>query len=419
MATRKPRAPQENDLDHLVRQLEALSLAFTPSSPIDSRELFAGRIDQLSRIVEVVSERGKHAALYGERGVGKTSLANFVSMFRIGDGTVVVKASCDSQDSFRSVWIRSLSHITIPIEKSAAGFLPNSRTEELRLVENLQKREQVTPSDLVSLLCLISTPCVFIFDEFDRITDTKVKSAFAEMLKGLSDAAPLITVVLVGVAEDVGHLVGHHESVERCLRQIHVPRMSEEELSEIIYKGSKRIGMKFAEVVRRAIVRLSDGFPHYVHLLAKNAARSAIQRRADRVGEIDLSVAIDSAITDAQESIREVYQKATLSTQRNLFRQVLLAAARSDVDEHGTFRATDLEVPMTEIVGKPYRVTAFFSPLNKLCSAERGGVLQKVVGRKGRRPRYRFANPLMKPYVLLKAEQASPATKHRQMKLTM
>ena len=109
-----------------------------------------------------------------------------------------------------------------------------------------------------------------------------------------------------------------------------------------------------------------------------------------------------------------------MSTQRNLFRQVLLAAARSDVDEHGTFRATDLEVPMTEIVGKPYRVAAFFSPLNKLCSVERGGVLQKVVGHKGRRPRYRFANPLMKPYVLLKAEQGtSPVTKQRQMKLTL
>ena len=49
--------------------------AFTPGAPIDSRDLFAGRTRQIDKAINTIFQRGQHAIIFGERGVGKTSLA--------------------------------------------------------------------------------------------------------------------------------------------------------------------------------------------------------------------------------------------------------------------------------------------------------------------------------------------------------
>jgi Cdc6-like AAA superfamily ATPase len=51
---------------------------FTPSTPVTVAELFAGRLDQMMRITDTIAETGRHAIVYGERGVGKTSLMQIV-----------------------------------------------------------------------------------------------------------------------------------------------------------------------------------------------------------------------------------------------------------------------------------------------------------------------------------------------------
>jgi predicted AAA+ superfamily ATPase len=61
--------------DMMVRFMRSGEV-FTPSATIDNQALFAGRVNQLNRIIGAVSQRGQHAILFGERGVGKTSLAN-------------------------------------------------------------------------------------------------------------------------------------------------------------------------------------------------------------------------------------------------------------------------------------------------------------------------------------------------------
>ena len=49
---------------------------FTSSAPIDSVALLRGRSAQMQRLVEAVSQVGQHAIIYGERGVGKSSIAS-------------------------------------------------------------------------------------------------------------------------------------------------------------------------------------------------------------------------------------------------------------------------------------------------------------------------------------------------------
>ena len=59
----------------LLERMPLVAEAFRPSAPIDRRSLFSGRTDQIAELFSVVAQPGAHAVVYGERGVGKTSLA--------------------------------------------------------------------------------------------------------------------------------------------------------------------------------------------------------------------------------------------------------------------------------------------------------------------------------------------------------
>lgn len=50
--------------------------AFTPAAPIQKRDLFSGRTKQFGDLADAVVSVGQHGVVFGERGVGKTSLAS-------------------------------------------------------------------------------------------------------------------------------------------------------------------------------------------------------------------------------------------------------------------------------------------------------------------------------------------------------
>ena len=67
---------------------------FTPATPIDRVDLFAGRAIQRSQVIDAVFRPGTHAILYGERGVGKTSLASVLAELLESAGDIVIAPAC-------------------------------------------------------------------------------------------------------------------------------------------------------------------------------------------------------------------------------------------------------------------------------------------------------------------------------------
>lgn len=68
-----------------LQRRAALAKVFTPAAPISRREAFSWRYEQISAVIEAVAEPGRHVILYGERGVGKTSLSNILAELYVGD----------------------------------------------------------------------------------------------------------------------------------------------------------------------------------------------------------------------------------------------------------------------------------------------------------------------------------------------
>jgi Mg-chelatase subunit ChlI len=100
-----PDTRPQTDEDWQRRIYDALQ-AFSPGAPIDEFSLLAGRVSQIDKMIETVMQRGQHAILYGERGVGKSSLANtFANRIVAGARSLTcIPVNCDPSDDFSSVW---------------------------------------------------------------------------------------------------------------------------------------------------------------------------------------------------------------------------------------------------------------------------------------------------------------------------
>jgi Cdc6-like AAA superfamily ATPase len=373
---------------------------FSPTAPIDERSLFAGRNEQVRKLVDAINQKGQHAILFGERGVGKTSLANVLASFLSGGSALFSpRVNCDTLDTYSSIWRKVFAEIDLVHEVRATGFSQGTQT---KCIDLLGADSDVSPDDVrrgLTILARNSLPIV-ILDEFDRLNQP-VKRAFADTIKTLSDHAVGATVVLVGVADSVDQLIEEHQSVERALVQVRMPRMSEGEIKEIIRRGLENLGMTIAEEALDRISLFSQGLPHYAHLLGLHSVRTALDDNLRL--DIDLSAvdaAIVKALQDAQHSVRSAWHKATLSTRKdNLFSDVLLSCALAPQDSLGYFAAQDVRQPLRQITGKQYDIPSFAQHLNEFSESKRGPILQKSGARK--RYRFRFINPLVQPFVIM------------------
>ncbi len=373
---------------------------FRPAAPITTQALFAGRVGEIRKVADAVSSAGQHAVVYGERGVGKTSLANILAPYlkTLGAPHLFSKVNCDRSDKdFPSVWRKAFEEIRITIREKQIGFGDDERATTLSMAENLPR--DLTPNDVKGLLQRIS-PAVLIFDEFDRLpVETAV--TFTDLIKMLSDNVVPATIIVVGVADTVDQLIRDHRSIERALIQIQMPRMTEMELLEILDKAAAQLQFKFKNSSRQYIVKLSEGLPHYVHLLGLYTVRHAAERGSLEVTMDDVKSGLHEAVENASQTIKREFHEATRSArQEALFEHVLLACALAAKDELSFFRAADVGAPLTEIMGKKYEITSFALHLKKFCSEERGNVLVKTGKKRGYR--YRFRNPLLEPYVIMR-----------------
>jgi hypothetical protein len=80
-----------------------------------------------------------------------------------------------------------------------------------------------------------------------------------------------------------------------------------------------------------------------------------------------------------------------------------LACALAKTDDEGFFTANDVVEPYSAIMKGKKRIAHFEKHLRRFSSEEGGKVLIKRGG--DRQQRFRFADPMMQPYVIIKGIQ--------------
>lgn len=381
-----------------------LETSFTPSAPVSERDLFAGRGRQLKSVLDAIGRTGQHVIVYGERGVGKTSLALVLREILAADDAESLAAyvSCTIGDSFDSIWRNVLKQVPLRRDVPQTGFVRSSQTFDGTLAERVPDAA-MTATTVREWLQLVGDArrTVVIVDEFDRLEQREVTTQFADTIKTLSDHRVSATVILLGVADSIETLIEEHASVDRALVQVRMPRMSDGELELILRRGLRRAQMAIAPAAVHTIVRLSQGLPNYTHELALLAGRQALSYLRTNVTDDDVDAAIEGAVSAREASVSSSHAGAISSPQRgHLYEKVLLACALAPLDDRGFFAPGDVRRPLERMTGRTFRVDAYTRHLSEFCENKRGRVLQ----REGttRRFRFRFADPVMQPYVIMR-----------------
>lgn len=381
------------------RALQMLAVLFKPNSPINTAHLFAGRQEQRARFLQVLETPGQHMVIYGERGVGKTSFAKVMAR-EIADVGATATVRCSSDDSFVSVWTDALQDIGVSAQ-GGTGFASRSddaRTSAVKLIGAGRPREIAAALEHV---CEHNSAVVFFFDEFERLKG-KVRRSFADTIKILSDGEVRVTVVAIGVGETVDELIKEHGSVERATDQIRMPRMSTRELADILRTGFEPIGMRADQFARAKIIRLSQGLPHYTHLLALGAGRVAVAASASTVTMEHVDRALNLALEGGHRTHAEAYQTATAcSSDEDHYADILLAAALARGDKLGYFQPADVTGPLKTILERSSGVLPDISRyLEEMTKPDRGRALQRRA--ESNHYRYRFRRPMFQPYVIMR-----------------
>lgn len=387
------KAVPQTEQDWLYLEFEIRSLF--SSGPIDEEQLFAGRASQIKQLFEATLERSRHAVLFGERGVGKTSLANvFWRRFsKRLQSIVAARAQADPSDDFTSLWSKALRELrSAAITAGKDDLIPITVTSEMLSPDDVRLELQKCKPNAIPIL---------IIDEFDKLDDENAIALTANVIKSLADYSVNCTVIIVGVAESLSDLMREHASIKRSIIQVRLDRMDDHELQEIIDSRLALTPLTIDKHALSRIIKLARGLPYYVHTLGKFSAISAADDRRLMIADADVERAMDTFIGDMAESFYDDYDRATRSNQPgNLFKQVLLACALAETDERGFFTQSDLVAPLSKILRKPVVISSFQRHLAEFILKDRGEIL--VRRGEERQYRFRFSEPMIQPYVIIK-----------------
>lgn len=396
---------------------------FTPKT-IVSREMFENRNESdidgnpglQDSLMDALREPGGQIVVYGDTGVGKSSLLRYAAEDEKLEAITVECISSKSysdllEDALRQVvTVKEISRtrttsgeaelggsaamkLFVSVKGTLKGSHERSRTFAVLDQPILDALTQAMEKTRKTLL---------ILENFQNIKSPETRHLVAQTMEALSDRAANdngIAIVVVGIAEDVPSLVSNSGSFRRRITEIGVPRMPNEEIQAIFEKGFRLLGLNANEQALRDLVFFSDGFPFFAHLLGLHTSRWALREAKHDIDDSDLPRALSRAVASVDKSYSERLELAfELGGDIQPRKSILNLLARSDRRD---WRSAEVIEAWEKEYGKREAYQFLHVALAALLDDKHG----KMLTRKGSRNRYtyQFSDPYLRPYLRLKA----------------
>ncbi|MFM5509356.1 AAA family ATPase [Aeromonas rivipollensis] len=380
---------------------------FTPHIPINQEKHFFGREDEASRFVSVINTPGQHILVYGDRGVGKTSLAKTSCkvLLPMIMGVKFIEKRCDSQDTFSTIIKEALKAFDIDVSMRERTLSHNEGGDASIAfgigkagVNSKRETKTVYSSDIN-----IDSPSwvagklkdkkgIFLVDEADAITSASDKHKLAELIKLLSDFNSEFKLVVVGIAKTGSELTAGHPSVERCLKEVQLKRMTDDGIRQIILNGFKEVNIIPSDEVTDKIVDISAGLPHFTHLICLKCAEQAVVDKVRHLGIDILKHALVDSVKDSENAIKDSYDSCLRSFSKpSEYKVLLLAAAYCKTPE---FRSSELKEKLELRFNIEVQSTLISRRLSSLIDKAHSPILER-----SGRGCFRFIDPRMPSFV--------------------
>lgn len=304
-------------------QLQRVFQIFCPSVPTRDISRLFGRHAECIEISRTLLAPGRHLVVYGERGVGKTSVSSLAARAHASArGLRYVEYQCGTRDThldiFRHV-LREAGTLVDERPKSSAYERNLSATAKIPFAEgggSTKRSEQsefaaaipdgVTPNEICRRLS--ETGLIVLLDEFDRVSDSGTRQFITETIKALSNTGGESRFIFCGVAMKSTDLIGEHASMARSLKSLRIRYLPEAALRQIIDNGTAMLKLEFSPALRNAIILMSCGLPYFTHLLCEELAVLAHKEQIYALDLKHLPPATGSALSAVAEATHEQYR---------------------------------------------------------------------------------------------------------------
>lgn len=292
-------------------------------------------------MISSIEDRRLHLVLYGERGIGKTSLLHVLAEAAHSARYIVVYSSCGSASNFQDTFHAAAVEIPLLFH---SNFGPT--TEEAEAGSSMADLlpENFSPRQFADLCAKLTGTRVLIFlDEFDRAESAAFRRDVAELIKFLSDRSVRMQLVIGGVAADLAELVDHIPSIRRNILAVRVPQMTEEEVREMISTGERASGLKFDPAASDLVVRISRGWPYIAVLVCHHAGLVALDAEREVVLEEDVSAALDASAAELRARMSKAMTQQVDRLLGEDSGRALMVIAGAALSTGGEFGAADIE----------------------------------------------------------------------------
>ncbi len=332
---------ESESADRLSRRRLALRDALAASQPVVSREAFAGRHDQMLRLINAIEEQRVHVVIYGERGIGKTSLAHVFAETAREARYHVIYASCGTAANFPDMFRSILTNIPRLYHSSV---MPNSAEAEAG--DNFDVMLPEGPfgaRELADVLAgVLGTRVLIVLDEYDRVVDVNFRRDVAELIKNLSDRAARVQLIITGVALNLDELIGYAPSIRRNITGLPMIPMSNAEMHDLLRMGERAADIVYGDDGVETICQMAGGSPYLVRLLGHQAGLLAMDDGRDKVTQADARRAVDLVIREWQASLPRRVQSNLAREEAKAHWELLVSAAKAGSSADGWFTVDDV-----------------------------------------------------------------------------
>lgn len=393
-----------------------LSTVVNAARPVRSIEHLKGRNQQLEEIERALYAVGRHVFIYGDRGVGKSSLAATAAYQHQSADAEPIFVSGAPDETFQSI-----------IANIAVQALGRSKTENSKRQESVSiafrgmqwsTSNEVSTIDLAAQIKSVgdatellkqvarvhSKKPTIVLDEFDTIGDSGERAKFASLLKQLGDQLVDLKFFITGIGKSCQELLGAHASAHRQLATIELMRLSFEGRKEIVQDAAEAFGLDLDEDVNWRIALISDGYPYYVHLLVEKMLWAAFDADTE-IHELEwdaFHTGLRVAVAETNAELREPYEKAVLQQSAELEDIVWSTADSDDLFRGISSMFSSYQHVISLRLDRPEVERARYGEyLRKLRTPAYGSILKPLEGRNGW---YEYREKMFRGYVRMQAE---------------